>query len=81
MEEINFIRPKKVVNELISKSVFEKIKAEIEDEKEAAYADFERYKVDYLGIDADDLPDDDFRYGMERALEIITEIFNQYMVG
>lgn len=64
-------------DEKISESVFKKIKAEIEDEKEAAYADFERYKVDYLGVDADDLPDDDFRYGMERALEI----FYKHMGG
>ena len=52
-----------------------KIINQIQEEKEYAYADFEQYKVDYLGIDAeyvcDELPNDDFRYGMERALEII----------
>ena len=49
-------------DEKISESVFKKIKAEIEEEKEFAYADFERYKVECLGVDADDLPDDEFRY-------------------
>lgn len=56
-------------------SELEDIKAEIADEKEYAYADFEQYKIDYLGVDPeyaeDELPNDDFRYGMERALEII----------
>ena len=55
--------------------VLEKIRAEILEEKECAYADFERYKVEYLGQDPEDvldsLPQDDFRYGMERAIEII----------
>ena len=53
----------------------ENIKAEIREEKEFAYADFEMYKVDYLGCDAeyveDELPNNDYRYGMERCLEII----------
>ena len=56
-------------------NVFENIKAEIREESERAYTDFERYKVEYLGQDWEDvldsLPQDDFRYGMERALEII----------
>ena len=51
------------------------IKAEIREEKEFAYADFERYKVECLGQDWEDaydsLPQDDFRYGMGRCLEII----------
>lgn len=55
--------------------VLDKIRAEILDEKEYAYADFEQYKIDYLGVDAeyveDELPQDDFRYGMERCVEII----------
>lgn len=55
--------------------VLDKIRAEIIEEKDFAYADFEQYKVDYLGADAeyveDELPQDDFRYGMERAIEII----------
>lgn len=55
--------------------VLDKIRAEILEEKYQAYADFERYKVDFLGQDWEDvydsLPEDDFRYGMERCLEII----------
>lgn len=59
----------------VEKDALDKIRAEILEESEAAYADFEQYKVDYLGVDAeyveDELPQDDFRYGMKRALEII----------
>lgn len=58
-----------------AESILDKIRAEILEEKECAYADFERYKVEYLGQDPEDvldsLPQDDFRYGMERAIEII----------
>ena len=66
------------------KKALEDIKAEITEEKECAYADFERYKVEYLGQDWEDaldsLPHDDFRYGMERCLEIISK-HNPYKVG
>lgn len=55
--------------------VLDEIRAEIAEEKEHAYADFERYKVEYLGQDWEDaldsLPQDDFRYGMERCIDII----------
>ena len=51
--------------------ILDKIKAEILDEAEYAYADFERYKEDILHAEPDELPDDDFRYGLERAVEII----------
>ena len=58
-------------------SVIEEIKAEIAEEKDCAYADFERYKVEYLGQDWEDvldsLPIDDYRYGMVRCLEIINK--------
>lgn len=61
--------------------VIDVIKAEIKEEAECAYADFERYKVDYLGQDWEDvldsLPQDDFRYGMERCIDII----NQHISG
>ena len=53
----------------------DEIKTEIKEEADFAYADFDRYKVEYLGQDLEDahdsLPQDDFRYGMLRALEII----------
>ena len=55
--------------------VLDELRAEIAEEKEHAYADFERYKVEYLGQDWEDaldsLPQDDFRYGMERCIDII----------
>ena len=63
--------------ELISKlnghdrQILDEIKAEIIDEAEFAYADFDRYKEEVLGVESDELPDDDFRYGLERAFEII----------
>lgn len=51
--------------------VLKKIRTEILDEAEYAYADFDKYKEDILHAESDELPDDDFRYGMERAVEII----------
>lgn len=55
--------------------ILDKIRAEIIEEKECAYADFERYKVEYLGQAWEyayySLPQDDFRCGMERVVEII----------
>ena len=66
---------------IINGTPLENITSEIREEKEFAYADFEQYKVDYLGCDAeyveDELPNDDYRYGMERCLEII----NQHISG
>lgn len=62
------------IKALKQESILDKIRAEIAEEKEYAYADFERYKVEYLGQDWEDIdcpPQDDFRYGMERAIEII----------
>lgn len=59
------------------KDVLEKIREEILDEAEYAYADFDQYKEDILHAEPDELPDDDFRYGMERAVEII----NKYREG
>lgn len=49
----------------------DKIRAEILDEAEYAYANFDQYKADILHSESDELPDDDFRYGMKRAVEII----------
>lgn len=49
-----------------------KLREDIRDEAEFAYADFDEYKYEVLGIDdVDDLPYDDYRYGMERVLELI----------
>jgi len=48
--------------------------AQIIDEKDFAYADFDRYKEEVLCVEPDELPDDDFRYGMERCLEILDKL-------
>lgn len=44
---------------------------QLEEEADYAYADFEKYKMEVLGADFDELPDDDFRYGLKRAIEIV----------
>ena len=49
------------------------IKAEIIEEKDFAYADFDEYKRQVLEVEADSLPQDDFRYGMERCIEILNK--------
>lgn len=58
--------------------LLDKIKKAMEqiiDEKDFAYADFDEYKREVLGVeDADDLPDDDFRYGMGRCLDILNKL-------
>ena len=63
------------IKALEQKHILNKIRDKIIEEKECAYADFEQYKVEYLGQDwegvEDSLPQDDFRYGMERCIEII----------
>lgn len=53
---------------------YDKIIEQIKDEAEYAYADFDRYKEDILYAEPDELPDDDFRYGLRRAIEIIREV-------
>lgn len=58
--------------------VWQEIKDQIREEAELAYADFDEYKQNVLGIEADELPDDDFRFGMERCLEIITTKMKEY---
>ena len=53
--------------------MLDKLRAEILDEVEYAYADFDEYKENILHAESDELPDDDFRYGLERAVEIINK--------
>lgn len=74
--ETKIERIREVVDDVEDKAIpLDKIKKAMEqiiDEKEFAYADFNEYKREVLGVeDVDDLPDDDFRYGMERCLEIL----------
>lgn len=65
------------IKALEAEDLLDKIKAKLIEEKECAYADFERYKVEYLGQDwgdvYDSLPQDDFRYGLERCIDIINK--------
>lgn len=68
-DEIN----RKIAEAIINGIPLDKIKTEILDEAEYAYADFDRYKEDILHAESDELPDDDFRYGLERAVEIINK--------
>ena len=55
----------------LKEPVLDKIRAEIIEEKDFAYADFDRYKEEVLCVEPDELPDDDYRYGMERCIEIL----------
>lgn len=68
LEEWIQMQVQKQVNDM-----FDKIISEIDDEAEYAYADFDEYKEDILHAESDELPDDDFRYGLERAVEIINK--------
>ena len=52
---------------------WEKIKEQIKEEAYWANSDFEEYKTDILGVDIADIPGDDFRYGLERAIDIINK--------
>lgn len=61
------------IKALEHEDVLDKIREEILDEAEYAYANFDQYKEDILYAEPDELPNDDFRYGMERAVEIINK--------
>lgn len=54
------------------------IKNQIIEEKELAYADFDMYKASVLNTDPrcvkDELPADEFRCGLDRALDIINSV-------
>lgn len=67
----------KVTEQEIVKQYLEKIKKQIIEESEFAYANFEEYKDEVLGVESDELPDDDYRYGMERAVDIINEFLSE----
>lgn len=74
--ETKIERIREVVDDAEDKAIsLDKIKKAMEqiiDEKDFAYADFDEYKIEVLGVeDTDELPDDDFRYGMGRCLEIL----------
>lgn len=56
-----------------SLDMWDKVKEQILEEKEHAYADFDDYKMLYLNAESDELPFDDFRFGMERTIDIISK--------
>lgn len=74
-EVLNILERYEIKHKSVKAIPLDKIKQAMEqiiDEKDFAYADFDEYKIEVLGVeDADDLPDDDFRYGMGRCLEIL----------
>lgn len=55
------------------KAILDKIKAEIWEEAEWAYSNFDEYKEIVLEAEPDELPDDEFRFGLHRAVEIINK--------
>lgn len=57
-------------------NLLKELREDIAKEAELAYADFDAYKENVLETEADDLPDDDFRYGMERCMVIINNTIN-----
>ena len=61
------------IKALENEAILYKIKEQILDEANFAYADFDRYKEDILDAEPDELPNDDFRYGMHRAFDIINK--------
>ena len=69
----------RMLDELLQQQVddLNKIAEIMHEESDFAYADFDMYKWDTLGADADELPEDDYRYGLVRAVEII----NTYLSG
>ena len=61
----------------VSAIPLEKVKTlikRLEDEKECAYADFDDYKRYVLEVDTDELPEDEYRYGIERCLRLLNKL-------
>lgn len=63
--------------EVVSLDKLKQVIKQIIDEKDFAYADFDRYKEEVLYVEPDELPDDDFRYGMERCLEVLNMLIER----
>ena len=73
MYALNAIRRAEIVDDKAADATTKKdlVIRQLEEEADYAYADFEEYKKEVLGADFDELPDDDFRYGLKRGIEII----------
>ncbi len=70
----------KRIQEIVNKPTFKavpiyKLKSlvnKLQDEKDYAYANFDEYKIDVLGCeDVDELPNDDYRFGLNRAIALL----------
>ena len=64
---------KLAIKALEQEDVLDKITAEIWEEAEWAYSDFDDYKETVLEAEPNELPDDEFRFGLHRAVEIINK--------
>ncbi len=62
-------------------TLIREIDLQISDENESSYADFENYKETYLGVEADDLPDDFFYFGLSRAKQIFHDCISKIFKG
>ena len=73
MYALNAIRRAEIIDDKAADATtkIDLVVQQLREEAEYAYADFDKYKAETLGADADELPDDDFRYGLERAIEVI----------
>ncbi len=70
-EAIRIISKRQTVN-IIPIDKLKKLVDKLQDEKDYAYANFDEYKLDVLGCDdVDDLPNDDYRFGLNRAIELL----------
>ena len=79
-EVLNILERYEIKYRKVKAIKLEKVKQareQIIDEKDFAYADFDRYKEEVLNVESDELPDDDFRYGMERCLEILDRLITE----
>lgn len=70
----------KRIQEIVNKPTFKAIPIyklkilvdKLQNEKDYAYANFDEYKVNVLGCeDTDELPDDDYRFGLNRAIALL----------
>ena len=57
--------------------MIKRILERLEEEREIAYADFDKYASDYE-LDLDDTYDDFFHKGLARAKEIVQEVAKEY---
>lgn len=69
--QLNTLRNyKSIISDIPTAYDVEKVVAELEEEKDIAYADFEKYANDYF-LDLDEDVDDWYYKGLERAINVI----------